>query len=146
MKVKLLSRVQLLATPWITAHQTAPSMGFSRQEDWSGLPLPCPQLARGNVNKNAPNLKEKIKKTKKKKKERKKPYIQERRLNYKSCKVLVTQPCLTLCNPMDCSLPGSSVHGISQARIRVGCHFLFGGIFPTQASMPKWTKLHLEQN
>ena len=29
----------------------------------------------------------------------------------------VTQSCLTLCNPMDCSLPGSSVHGISQARI-----------------------------
>ena len=31
--------------------------------------------------------------------------------------VLVTQSCLTLCNPMDCSLPGSSVHGIFQARI-----------------------------
>ena len=38
-----------------------------------------------------------------------------------------------LCNPMDCSLPGSSVHGIFQARIiGVGCHFLFQGIFPTQ--------------
>ena len=32
--------------------------------------------------------------------------------------ILVTQLCLTLCDPMDCSLPGSSVHGISQARIR----------------------------
>ena len=31
--------------------------------------------------------------------------------------VLVTQLCLTLCDPMDCSLPGSSVHGISQARV-----------------------------
>ena len=31
--------------------------------------------------------------------------------------VLVTQPCLTLCNPMDCSPPGSSVHGIFQARL-----------------------------
>ena len=31
--------------------------------------------------------------------------------------VLVTQLCLTLCNAMDCSLPGSSIHGISQARI-----------------------------
>ena len=29
----------------------------------------------------------------------------------------VAQPCLTLCNPMDCSLPGSSIHGIFQARI-----------------------------
>ena len=38
-KVKLLSRVRLLATPWTTAHQAPPSMGFSRQEYWSGLPL-----------------------------------------------------------------------------------------------------------
>ena len=39
-KVKLLSRVRLLATPWTAAHQAPPSMGFSRQEFWSGLPLP----------------------------------------------------------------------------------------------------------
>ena len=41
-KVKLLSRVQLLATPWTTAYQAPPSMGFSRQEYWSGEPLPSP--------------------------------------------------------------------------------------------------------
>ena len=41
-KVKSLSCVQLLATPWTTAYQTPPSMGFSRQEYWSGLPLPSP--------------------------------------------------------------------------------------------------------
>ena len=40
MKVKSLSRVQLLATPWIAAYQASPSMGFSRQEYWSGVPLP----------------------------------------------------------------------------------------------------------
>ena len=39
-KVKSLSCVQLLATPWIAAHQVPPSMGFSRQEYWSGVPLP----------------------------------------------------------------------------------------------------------
>ena len=39
-KVKSLSRVQLLATPWTAAYQASPSMGFSRQEYWSGLPLP----------------------------------------------------------------------------------------------------------
>ena len=39
MKVKSLSRVQLLATPWTAAHQAPSSMGFSRQEYWSGLPL-----------------------------------------------------------------------------------------------------------
>ena len=39
-KVKLFSRVWLLATPWTVAHQAPPSMGFSRQEYWSGSPLP----------------------------------------------------------------------------------------------------------
>ena len=42
-KGKLLSRVWLLATPWTAAHQTSPSMGFSRQEYWSGVPLPSPE-------------------------------------------------------------------------------------------------------
>ena len=42
MKVKSLSRVRLSATPWITAYQVPPSMGLSRQEYWSGVPLPSP--------------------------------------------------------------------------------------------------------
>ena len=42
--VKSLSRVRLLATPWIAAHQAPPSMGFSRQEYWSGWSLPSPML------------------------------------------------------------------------------------------------------
>ena len=42
-KVKLLSRVRLLATPETAAYQAPPSMGFSRQEYWSGLPLPSPR-------------------------------------------------------------------------------------------------------
>ena len=41
-KVKSLSYVQLFATPWIVAFQAPPSMGFSRQEKWSGLPFPSP--------------------------------------------------------------------------------------------------------
>ena len=45
MKVKSLSRVQLLATPWTTAYQAPLSMGCSRQEYWSGVPLPSPSLA-----------------------------------------------------------------------------------------------------
>ena len=40
--VKLLSRVQLFATPWTVAYQAPQSMEFSRQEYWSGLPLPSP--------------------------------------------------------------------------------------------------------
>ena len=39
-KVKSLSCVRLLATPWTAAYQAPPSMGFSRQECWSGVPLP----------------------------------------------------------------------------------------------------------
>ena len=39
-KVKSLGRVWLLASPWIAAYQAPPSMGFSRQEYWSGVPLP----------------------------------------------------------------------------------------------------------
>ena len=42
-KVKSLSRVSLLATPWTSAHQDPPSMGFARQEYWSGVPLPSPR-------------------------------------------------------------------------------------------------------
>ena len=40
--VKSLSHVRLLATPWTAAHQAPPSMGFPRQEYWSGVPLPSP--------------------------------------------------------------------------------------------------------
>ena len=40
MKVKSLSHVPLFVTPWTVAHQAPPSMGFSRQEYWSGLPFP----------------------------------------------------------------------------------------------------------
>ena len=39
-KVKSLSHIRLLATPWTAAYQAPPSMGFSRQEYWSGVPLP----------------------------------------------------------------------------------------------------------
>ena len=42
MKVKSLNHVQLFATPWNAAHQALPSMGFSKQEYWSGLQFPSP--------------------------------------------------------------------------------------------------------
>ena len=41
-EVKSFSRVRLFATPWTVAYQVPPSMGFSRQECWSGLPFPSP--------------------------------------------------------------------------------------------------------
>ena len=77
-KVKSFSRVWLFATPWTLAYETPPSMEFSRQENWSGLPFPSPMHESESE---------------------------------------VIQSCLTLSNPMDCSPPGSSVHGIFQARV-----------------------------
>ena len=45
--------------------------------------------------------------------------------------------CPTLCFSIDCSLPGSSVHGIFQAKSTgVGCHYLLQGLFPTQGLKP----------
>ena len=48
-KVNSLSRVWLLATPWTAAHQAPPFMGFSRQEYWSGVPLPSPEVMAENI-------------------------------------------------------------------------------------------------
>ena len=62
---------------------------------------------------------------------------------------LVAQSYLTLCNPMDCSPPGSSVHEDSPGKnTGVGCHALLQGIFPTQGSNPglphcRWILYHL---
>ena len=50
-KVKSLSHVRLFATPWTAAYQAPPSTGFSRQEDWSGVPSPSLQIILILVNK-----------------------------------------------------------------------------------------------
>ena len=62
---------------------------------------------------------------------------------------LVAQLCLSLYDPTDCSLPGSSVYGDSPGKhIGMGCHFLLQGIFPSQGSNPgllhwRWILYHL---
>ena len=48
--MKSLSHVRFLATPWAAAYQALLSMGFSRQEYWSGVPLPSPLIVRGYRN------------------------------------------------------------------------------------------------
>ena len=56
-KVTSLSRVRLFVTPWAVAHQASPSMGFSRQEYWSGLPFPSPgDLADPGIEPGSPAL------------------------------------------------------------------------------------------
>ena len=80
LQLSCFSRVQLCATPKTAAHQASLSLGFSRQEHWSELPilLQCMKVKNeSEVAQSGPTLRE----------------------------------------PMDCSLPGSSVHGIFQARV-----------------------------
>ena len=56
-KVKSLSCVRLFATPWTVAHQAPLSMGFSRQESWSGLPFPSPgELPNPGIEPGSPAL------------------------------------------------------------------------------------------
>ena len=74
------SSVQLCATPETAAHQASPSLGFSRQEHWSGLPFPSPM------------------------------HESEK---WKWSRSVVSHSS----DPMDCSPPGSSIHGIFQARV-----------------------------
>ena len=56
-EVKLLSHVRLFGTPWTVAYQDPPSMGFSRQEYWSGLPFPSPRdLPNPGIEPGSPTL------------------------------------------------------------------------------------------
>ena len=56
-KVKSLSHVRLFATPWTVAYQGPLSMGFSRQEHWSGLPFPSPgDLPNPGIEPGSPSL------------------------------------------------------------------------------------------
>ena len=56
-RVKSLSRVRLSVTPWTVAHQAPLSMGFSRQEYWSGLPFPSPgDLSDPGIDPRSPAL------------------------------------------------------------------------------------------
>ena len=59
MKVKSLSRVRLFAVPWTVVYQASLSMGFSRQEYWSGLPFPSPgDLPDSGIEPRSPALQE----------------------------------------------------------------------------------------
>ena len=56
-KVKSLSHIRLFATPWTVAYQAPPSMGFSRQAYWSGLPFPSPgDLPNPGIEPGSPTL------------------------------------------------------------------------------------------
>ena len=97
-----------LMIPWTVAHQAPLSMGFSRQEYWSGLPFPSPgDLPDPGIEPRPPALQADALLT------MPRPVTLWITMKWSE----VAQSCPTLCNPMDCSLPGSSVHGIFQARV-----------------------------
>ena len=120
-----LSRVQFFAAPWTLARQAPLSMEFFRQEYWSGLPT---SYSRGSS--------------------------QLRDWTTVSCiscvgfftssatweapikSLSVAQSCPTLCDPMDCSPPGFSVHGISQARYWSGLPSPSPGDLPNSGIKP----------
>ena len=110
-------------------------MECSRPEYWGGLPFPSPgDLPNPGMEPGSPALQEDSLPA-----EHILVYITCSIRSYVSCAVLclVAQSCLTLCDLMDCSPPGSSVHGDSTGKnTGVGCHALLQGIFPTSGSNP----------
>ena len=116
------------ATPWTEAYQAPPSMGFSRQECWSGLPFPSPgDLPDPGIKPGSPSLQAEALLSEPPGKSillclhRLNWVIKEKEYGSQHCSLLkwseVTQLCLTLCDPMDCTILHSSVHGIFQARV-----------------------------
>ena len=107
--MKLLSCVRLFATPRTAAYQAPPSMGFSRQEYWSGLPFPCPgDLPHPGIEPRSPTLQE---------------------------DVLTSEPKVssTLATPWTVARQAPLTIGFSR-NTGVSCHFLLQGIFPIQES------------
>ena len=105
-KMKSLSRARLSATPRTIAYQAPPPMGFSRQEYWSGLPLPSPQLCLQNANNDLPKAHQ----------------------SFPWCKIFPWLPCCccsvanscpTLCNPMDSAHQVSPSFTISQSLLKL---------------------------
>ena len=118
MHVSSLSRVWLFVTPWTVAYKALPSVGFSRQEYWSGLPFPSPgDLPDPGIEPRSPALQADALPSK----PPGKPYVMS-----------------DSCDPMNGSLLGSSVHGILQKRILrwVAISFSRGTSLPR-----KWTQV-----
>ena len=116
-----LSHVRLFLTPQTVACQVLLSMEFSRQEYWSGLPFSSPRdLYNPGIELGSPALQadsllsESLGRANIRGKEMILSLIVNRVC---VCLCSYTQLCLTLCDPVDCSPPGFSVHGILQARI-----------------------------
>ena len=164
-KVKSLSRVRLFVTPWTVAYQAPPSMGFSRQKCWSGLPFPSPRdLPNPGIEPGSPTFQAKALPYEPPGKpttqiwnwEQTMPQIW---LHY-SLKYLiyisflvsfkfnsVAQSCLTLCDPIDCSKPGLPVHHQLPELAQTHVHWVSDAIQPSYPlSSPSPPAFNLSQH
>ena len=116
-------------TPWTVAYQASPFIKLPRQKYWSGLLFSSPgDLPDPGIEPVSPALVGELFTTE--------PPGGSSEVHY--CYCLVAKSCLTLCDPRYCSLPGSSVHGILQARILewVAIFFSRGSSWPRD-----WTQV-----
>ena len=141
----MLCCVRLFATPWTVACKAPPSMGFSRQEYWSGLPLPSPEIQLllllscfSRVRLCATHRQQPTRLPR--------PWDSPGKNTGVGCHFLlqrmkvkseseVIQSCPTLSDPKDCSLPGFSVHGIFQTRVLEWGVIAFSN-FPSPKPLP----------
>ena len=107
------SHVQLLATLWNIAHQASLSIGFSRQEYCSGLPIHSP----GDLPDTRIELRS--------------PALQADFLPFEPAFSSITQSCLNFCNYMDCSVPGFPVHHQFPGFIQTHVHWVGDAIQPS---------------
>ena len=118
----MLSHVQLFVTPWTVTRQAPLSMEFSRQECWSGVPCPSPgDLPNPGIESGSPTL-------------HTESLLSE--LLESQVKVKLLSSVWLFCNPMDCSLPYFSVHGIFQAKIPEWAAISFSGDLPNPEIEP----------
>ena len=111
MKVKSLGHVRILATPWTVARQAPLSMGFSRQEYWSGWPFPSPgDLPDPGIEPRSPALQADA--------------LTSGPPGKPSTAAKSRQSCPTLCDPMDGGPSGSRPWDSPGKHTGVGCHFL----------------------
>ena len=125
------SRVWLCATLWTAAHQAPPSLGFSRHEHWSGLPFPSPMHESEKRKWSLSVVSDSSRPHELQPTRLLRPWDSPGKIAGVGCHCLlqcmkvkreseVSQSCLTLHDPLDCSLPGSSIHGSFQARVLEG--------------------------
>ena len=125
---KSLQSCPTLCDPIDAAHQAPPSLGFSRQEHWSGLPFPSPVHESEKWKWSCSVMSDSVRPHRRQPTRLPHPWDSPGKNTGVGCHFLlqcmtvkseseVAQSCLTPSDPMDCSPPGSSIHGIFQARV-----------------------------